>query len=290
MAPRFSTLSFLSDFGLVDEFVGVVHSVIASISPEVMVIDITHGIARHDVRAGGLALARAAHYLSPGVVVAVVDPGVGSTRRPIAVEVGDGESVLVGPDNGLLAPAVALVGGATSAVELTNPAFHLDGAGGTFDGRDIFGPVGAHLCNGVRLEELGESIEVATLLPGTVPVPEIGPDETIASVLWIDTFGNVQLNLGPDDLVGAGPWNLTVGDRRWTLAIAPSFDAVPSGQLGIVIDSQGLVAVTTSRADASVELGVHEGSEVTLRTADSQTPVPVGLSDPKVKPQGGTPS
>jgi S-adenosylmethionine hydrolase len=287
MVPRFSTLSFLSDFGLVDEFVGVVHSVIASIAAEVTVIDITHGIKRHDVRAGGLALARSASYLCPGVVVAVVDPGVGSTRRPIVVEVGDGESFLVGPDNGLLAPAVALVGGATRAVELTNRAFHLEGSGGTFDGRDVFGPVGAHLCNGVALEDLGELIEVATLMPGTVPVPEIGPDQTIASVLWIDTFGNVQLNLGPDDLSGAGPWNLLVGERQWTLALATSFDAVPSGQLGFIVDSQGLVAVSAARADASAELEVHEGSEVSLCIAEKSTPVQVGLADPKVRTQEG---
>ena len=113
---RFDTISFLTDYGLEDEFVGVVKSVIRSITPDVEVIDITHGVRRHDVRAGGLALARASQYLVPGVVLAVVDPGVGTDRRRVAIEVGDGQSVLVGPDNGLLAPAVAMVGGATRAV------------------------------------------------------------------------------------------------------------------------------------------------------------------------------
>ena len=117
----YDTISFLSDYGHDDEFVGVVHSVIASIAPHVRVVDVTHGIAPCNVRAGGLSLARAAQYLMPGVVLAVVDPGVGTDRRPVAVEVGDGASVLVGPDNGLLAPAVALVGGASRAVELANP-------------------------------------------------------------------------------------------------------------------------------------------------------------------------
>ena len=108
MGQRHDTLSFLSDYGTDDEFVGVVHSVVVSIAPHVRIVDVTHGIAPHDVRAGGLALARSAQYLCPGVVLAVVDPGVGTTRRRVAVEVGSGQSVLVGPDNGLLAPAVAL--------------------------------------------------------------------------------------------------------------------------------------------------------------------------------------
>src|SRR5881394_1092936 len=127
MGLRYDTISFLSDYGLADEFVGVVHSVLRSIAPDVAVVDITHQIPMYDVRAGGLALARSAPYLCPGVVLAVVDPGVGSARRAIAVEVGDGMSVLVGPDNGLLAPAVAMCGGATRAVELANPDYQLLG-------------------------------------------------------------------------------------------------------------------------------------------------------------------
>ena len=135
---HYSTISFLSDFGHQDEFVGVVHSVIRSISPDVGIVDVTHGIAPHDVRAGALALARSAQYLCPGVVLAVVDPGVGTDRKAVAVEVGGGISVLVGPDNGLLASAVAMVGGATRAVELKNTDYQLPRIGSTFDGRDVF--------------------------------------------------------------------------------------------------------------------------------------------------------
>ena len=163
MPLRYDTVSFLSDYGTSDEFVGLVHSVIRSIAPEVRVIDITHEIAPYDVRAGALTLARSAQYLAPGVVVAVVDPGVGTTRRAIAVDVGDGASVLVGPDNGLLAPAVAMVGGASRAFELTNREYHLPAPGPTFDGRDVFAPVAAHLCAGVPLTELGTEIDPATL-------------------------------------------------------------------------------------------------------------------------------
>src|SRR5262245_61764397 len=129
MAFRYDTVTFLSDYGLVDEFVGIVHSVIRSIAPGVEVVDLTHGITPYDVRGGSLTLARSAPFLCPGVVVAVVDPGVGTDRKAIAVEVGDGASVLAGPDNGLLAPAVAMCGGATRAVELTDPAFQLESYG-----------------------------------------------------------------------------------------------------------------------------------------------------------------
>jgi S-adenosylmethionine hydrolase len=132
MALRYQTITFLSDYGRTDEFVGVVHSVIRSIAPDVAVVDLTHDIKPYDVRAGGLALARATPYLCPGVVIAVIDPQVGTSRRSIAVEVGDGASVLVGPDNGVLAPAVALCGGATRAVELANPDYQLPGEAVTF--------------------------------------------------------------------------------------------------------------------------------------------------------------
>src|SRR6202011_4071819 len=129
MALRFDTVSFLSDYGHVDEFVGVVHSVIRTIAPDVTVIDLVHDLAPHDVRAASLALVRAVQYVAPGVVLAVVDPGVGTPRRAVAIEVGGGAGVLVGPDNGLLAPAVSMSGGATRSVELTNSAYHLPSPG-----------------------------------------------------------------------------------------------------------------------------------------------------------------
>ena len=163
MTLRYDTISFISDYGLSDEFVGVVKSVIRSIAPEVAVVDVTHDVAPHDVRAGGLALARSAQYLVPGVVLAVVDPGVGGNRRAVAVEVGDGASVLVGPDNGLLAPAVAMVGGASRAVELTAEHYHLQSPGPTFAGRDLFAPVAAHLCLGTSFEDLGTPLPVTSL-------------------------------------------------------------------------------------------------------------------------------
>src|SRR5687768_12978603 len=201
MAPlTYDTVSFLSDYGRGDEFVGIVHSILRSTAPGVAVIDITHDIAPHDVRGGGLALGRAAQYLCPGVVLAVVDPGVGTERRGVAIEVGDGQSYLVGPDNGLLASAVAMSGGVTAAVELTNTELQLAAPGATFAGRDIFAPAAAHLCNGVPLDELGTPIDPISLRPGLMPLPRDDGGALVTEVLWVDRFGNCQLNVDPAEV------------------------------------------------------------------------------------------
>jgi S-adenosylmethionine hydrolase len=192
-----------TDYGLDDEFVGVAKSVIRDIAPHATVIDLTHGVAPFDVRAGSLALARSISYVASGIVLAVVDPGVATSRRAVAIEVAGGEGVLVGPDNGLLAPAVAMTGGAGRAVELTNTDYQLPAVGGTFAGRDVFAPSAAHLCNGVDLADLGEAVDPDLLMPGIVPLPQADDSKVIAQVLWVDRFGNAQLNVGPDDLDAA---------------------------------------------------------------------------------------
>ena len=302
----YDTISFLSDYGHNDEFVGVVHSVIASIASHVRVVDVTHGIAPCDVRAGGLALARAAQYLLPGVVLAVVDPGVGTDRRPVAVEVGDGASVLVGPDNGLLAPPVALVGGASRAVELANPDYRLDAQaelGRTFDGRDVFAPAAAHLCCGVPLSALGPAIDPATLTPGMLPVSHRDGDDLVAEVLWIDRFGNCQLNLDPDDLEelapAGAPLQIAAGDNLRTAERVGAYAEVSAGRVGLITDSSGLVSLAVSRRSAADDLGLHEGAEVRLTTAAAtgrsagapSTATPVGLGrrtgSPTTQDQGG---
>jgi len=282
MPSRYDTISFLSDFGLVDEFVGVVKSVIRGIAPETVVIDVSHDIPRHDVRAGGLALARSAGYLAPGVVLAVVDPGVGSDRRRVAVEVGDGQSVLVGPDNGLLAPAVAMVGGATRAVELTNQDYHLPAAGATFDGRDVFGPAAAHLCSGVALTDLGEEIDPISLMPGIVPVADLAGDSIAAEVLWVDHFGNAQLNVGADDLEPV-TFRVRAGELTRTARRVPSYAEIGRGEVGLVVDSYGLLALCLDKGSAAVELGIHAGAQVSLESFDTEPepepqPSPVVLS------------
>jgi hypothetical protein len=263
------TVSFLSDYGHDDEFVGVVHSVIRGIAPDVRVIDLTHGIPAHDTRAGGLALARAVQYVAPGVVLGVVDPGVGTPRRAVAVEVGGGAGVFVGPDNGLLAPAVAMAGGASRAVELTDPRFHLPAPGPTFAGRDVFAPVAAHLCTGVELDELGPAVDTATLLPGVLPVSREEDGAVVAEVLWVDRFGNAQLNIGPDEL-GSPRCTLTAGDVVRTATVVPTYGSVPTGGVGLVVDAYGLVSIALDRHSAASELGLDPGTEVRLDPLDAE--------------------
>ncbi len=283
-ALHYETVSFLSDFGHEDEFVGVVHSVIRSMAPDVRVIDITHAVVPFDIRAGGLALARSVQYLAPGVVVAVVDPGVGTDRRAIAVEVGDGASVLVGPDNGLLAPAVAMCGGATDAVVLDRTELHLPAPGATFDARDVFAPVAAQLCLGTPLHDVGSSIDPASLMPGTLPVPRDEPDGSVtAEVLWVDRFGNCQLNVEPELIEkweGRAVYAPAEGPR--TMILVESYRALPSGGIGLVLDSYGMVAMAGDRSSAADELGLAAGDELKLRAPGEQdetgqvTPVSIG--------------
>lgn len=280
---RYDTISFLSDYGRVDEFVGVVHSVIRTLAPGVTVIDVTHDVPAHDVRAGGLTLARSAQYLAPGVVLAVVDPGVGTDRRGIAVEVGDGASVLVGPDNGLLASAVAMVGGATRVVELASAEHRLEAPGPTFDGRDVFAPAAAALCRGVPLDELGPDVDALTLRPGLFPLPQIEDDGIGAEVLWVDHFGNVQLNLGPDDLVPLGVEGdrVTVridGEERTARRVAAYAELGP-GELGLAVDSYGLLALVLDQRSAAEELGLAASAAVTVAPLGDGPP-PNGTSSP----------
>jgi S-adenosylmethionine hydrolase len=259
------TISFLSDYGTADEFVGVVKSVIRQLAPDALVIDVSHEVPRYDVRAGGLTLARAAQYLAPGVVLAVVDPGVGTDRRPVAIEVGDGESVLVGPDNGLLAPAVAMVGGATRAVVLTSEEHRLQAPGPTFDGRDVFGPAAAHLCNGVPLTDLGPEIDPITLRPGILPLSREEDGGITAEVLWVDRFGNAQLNVDPAELEPYGERVRVVidGSARSARRVRAFADAGP-GEIALIVDSYGLVTIVLDRRSAAEELGLDAGSGVRL--------------------------
>ncbi|MDG2428846.1 MAG: SAM-dependent chlorinase/fluorinase [Acidimicrobiales bacterium] len=289
MGERYQTVSFLSDYGTDDEFVGVVHSVLASVAPHVRIVDVTHRIAAHDVRAGGLALARSAQYLCAGVVLAVVDPGAGTARRRIAVEVGGGQSVLVGPDNGLLAPAVAMVGGADRAISLTDPTWHIPSQGTTDDGRDVFAPVAAHLACGIDLAELGEEIDPNSLLPAVVSASALEPDGLHAEVWWIDRFGNVQLNAGPEDLDELARDSLSerfrvrIADRVLPARRVTAFDEVEPGGLGLLVDSAGLVSLVMCRMSAADDLGLRPSDSVVVEASEgipavgAVTPVSLGV-------------
>jgi len=272
---RYDTINFLTDYGHDDEFVGVVKSVVHSIVPDVRICDVTHNVRPHDVRGGGLALARSAAYLNPGVVLAVVDPGVGSARKAVAVEVGDGSTILVGPDNGLLAPTVALVGGATAAVDITNSKFRIGAPGPTFDGRDLFGPVAAQLCAGASLRDVGTPIDPALLMPAVMPVSAREGDTIVAEVLWIDRFGNCQLNVDPDELE-TSHYSLQIADQHRPAKRVTHFEALGSGEIGLVVDSSGMVAVVLNRSSAATELRLTEGIEVRLAPGDT----PAGITTP----------
>jgi S-adenosylmethionine hydrolase len=277
MAAGFDTVSFLSDYGLADEFVGVVKAVIRGIAPDAAVIDITHQVPPYDVRAGGLVLARSMQYLPPGVVLAVVDPGVATERKAVAVEVGgapgpDGEeeprSVIIGPDNGLLAPAVALAGGARRAVALTNEELHLAAPGPTFAGRDVFAPAAAHLCNGVELDELGDPLDPGLLMPGILPLSRMEEGGVEGEVLWVDRFGNAQLNVDPTEIDALGsPVVLRIGERSRTAVRAGAFAELAPGQVGLIVDSYGLIAVALDRRSAAEELRLAPGDGVRIEAA-----------------------
>ncbi|MFZ4583676.1 MAG: SAM hydrolase/SAM-dependent halogenase family protein [Acidimicrobiia bacterium] len=261
-------ISFLSDYGTTDEFVGVCKAVMWSIAPEARIIDVTHNLPPHDVRAGALALVRSVQYLPEGIVVAIVDPGVGTDRAAVAIEVEHG--VILGPDNGLLAPAVSMMGGAQRVVSLTNAEYHIEAPGPTFAGRDVFAPAAAHLAAGVALDELGEALAATALTPGLVSLPRRDRGGALlGEVWWIDRFGNCQLNIDPDELAATGA---TVGDSievrmrdttraaRWVNTYA---DAKPS-ELVLLVDSYGLMSLAMDRRSAANEWKLSAGAGVTL--------------------------
>jgi len=199
----------------------------------------------------------------------IVDPGVGTARRAVAIEVGDGASVLVGPDNGLFAPAVAMVGGATAAYELTNTEYHLAAPGPTFAGRDVFAPVAAHLCAGVPLDELGVPIDAHALTPGVFPLSRYENSALVCEALWVDRYGNVQLNIASDDLAAFGPRvRVVVNGRPRVATRAASYASIRVGELGLVVDSYGLLSLSVDRGSAAVELGAHAGAQVVVEAFD----------------------
>ena len=262
-------VAFLSDYGTRDEFVGVCKGVMLGLAPDLTIIDLTHDLEPHDVRGGALALVRSVQYLPEGaVVLAVVDPGVGTDRRLLAVECEF--ATFVGPDNGLLAPAAAMLGGSRRVVSITNAEYQLVAPGPTFAGRDVLAPAAAYLATDTPLEALGAAIDPATLVPGLVGLPNTTESGVLdAEVWWVDRFGNCQLNVGPEELValGAEPGGLVevrAGDRaksaRWVHTYA---DAKPS-ELVMLVDSYGLISLALDRRSAAQEYGLGSGSGVSL--------------------------
>ncbi|MGZ5382860.1 MAG: SAM hydrolase/SAM-dependent halogenase family protein [Acidimicrobiia bacterium] len=263
-------ISFLSDFGYQDEFVGVVHGVLARIAPDSRVIDIAHGVAPGDVRAGALTLMRAIQYLPQGVALAVVDPGVGTSRTPIAAETPWG--FFVGPDNGLLSPAVAMVGGATRIVAIENPDLVIPSEGATFDGRDRFGPAAAVLATGeVQFADLGSEIDPAAVMPLILPLSHAEGGVIVGQAWWIDHFGNAQTNISPEELATlevrpGSEVTVKVGNRDHTLPWVFAYGEAEPGKPLVHVDSYGLIALAVREGRADEWFGLSEGTAISFRS------------------------
>jgi S-adenosyl-L-methionine hydrolase (adenosine-forming) len=242
--------------------------VIKRIAPDVEVIDITHGIRRQDVLQGALVLANTLPYMPVGVHMAVVDPGVGSGRKPLALYGGNGR-LFVGPDNGLLLLAAERLGGVEEAVELTNREYRLEPVAATFHGRDIFAPAAAHLAAGVALDELGPAVQIPELVRLDVPAPSVGERRIRATVLYVDRFGNVQLNLTPAHLerVGIEPGTtveVEAGFERYYAVAARTFAEVRRGDIVLYEDAYRNIALAINQGNAAEMFSARVGQELRL--------------------------
>src|SRR5436309_2240142 len=220
-------ITFLTDFGLADDFVGTCHGVMKRIAPDAQIIDITHGIRPSHVLQASLMLANTLPYMPPGVHLAVVDPGVGSARRPLALRDAEGR-LYVGPDNGLLLPAVDRFGGVAAAHELASPEYALESVSRTFHGRDLFSPAAAHLARGVDPAELGPPLDPRELVRLDLPIPEVAHSRIRATVLYVDRFGNIALNLKREhferaDVEPGRRVELQIGPDRYYAVAARTF-------------------------------------------------------------------
>ena len=262
-------ITFLTDFGLEDDFVGTCHGVLKRIAPDSQIIDITHGIRPGHVLQAALTLANTLPYMPAGVHLAVVDPGVGTGRRPLALRDAEGR-LHVGPDNGLLIPAAERFGGVVEAHELASPEYALDSVSRTFHGRDLFSPAAAHLSLGVALRELGPPVDPEALVRLDLPEPEVGQSRIRATVLGVDRFGNIALNLSREhlDAVAIVPGmrvELAARGNRYYAVAARTFADAPTGELILYEDSYRSVAIAVSRGSAAAVLGVDEGAEIVLQ-------------------------
>ncbi|HWB21625.1 MAG TPA: SAM-dependent chlorinase/fluorinase [Gaiellaceae bacterium] len=260
-------ITFLTDFGLQDDFVGVCRGVMKGIAPDVEIIDITHGIAPQAVMQGALLLARAVPYMPVGVHLAVVDPGVGGDRRAIAIRAAD-DRIYVGPDNGLLSLA-APTESIAAVRELTNPRFHLDRVSRTFHARDVFAPVAAHLASGARFDDLGDELDPETLVRIELPSAIVSSDHLGATVVAVDRFGNLQLNVDGEQIGAAGlrPGNrveLVLAVDSYYAVVAETFADASRGDLILYEDSYGAYSVAISGGNAGKLTGARPGDQLEI--------------------------
>lgn len=262
-------ITFLSDYGLRDEFAGVCRAVVLRISPHSQVIDLTHGIVPGAVGAGALVLAGALPYTPPGVHVAIVDPAVGTQRRAIAVRVADEDRVLVGPDNGLLMPAIEQLGGAVEAVEISSSPARLLPVSPTFHGRDIFSPVAASIAAGSSLSHHGPELDPARLIQITLPKPFIGPGRIVAHASAVDRFGNIRLDCESKSMDEAGfgfgnRLEIRVGESSQYAVAGRTFADSQPGSLVVYRGSNGTLAIAANRGSAAAILDIEAGAEIEI--------------------------
>ena len=268
-------ISLLTDFGTRDAFVGICKGVILRIAPGAQLIDLTHEVRPYRIRDGAVWLRAALPYLPIGVHLAIVDPGVGTERRAIALKAARGD-LLVGPDNGILVPGAEALGGIVAAHELANPAYRLETVSGTFHGRDVFAPAAAHLATGVPIEALGPAIPLANLVSLEIPRPRLEPGRLVAVALRTDRYGSVETAATLADLEAAlGP--LAFGDRlrlvtrgsgpAQPLPWAKTFGSVPAGEPLLYVNSYGLVSVALNMASAADRFGISDDDELAIERA-----------------------
>jgi hypothetical protein len=272
--PRAPLVTFLSDYGHLDEFVGVCHGVIVTRCPGARIIDVTHGIPRHDVRAGALALRSALPFMPAGVHLAIVDPGVGArqgpdVRRAVALRVADQDRLLVGPDNGLLALAAERLGGVVEAVDIGLSEHRLQPVSATFHGRDLFAPVAGALAAGEPLAEAGEPLAVEELVGMELPASRRDGAGLVAHAVSIDRFGNVALNVDHEQLAEFGlrlgrPVVVHVAGVEFHGRYARTFADVTAGELLVYEDSQRQLAIAVNRGSAAARLGVRRDGELRI--------------------------
>jgi S-adenosylmethionine hydrolase len=263
-------ITFLSDFGLKDDFVGTCHGVMKRIAPESQIIDITHGIPATSILEGALVLANTIGFMPIGVHLAIVDPGVGGARRPLALRDTEGR-LYVGPDNGLLLPAAGKAG-VDAAHELANPAYALDSISRTFHGRDLFAPAAAHLATGVPLAELGPPVDPEVLVRLDLPEPVMADGAIHATFLYVDSFGNIALNLDRDDVEALGIVSgtrveLELAGERYYAVMARTFTDARAGDVILYEDSYKNMSLAISRGSAARMLHASPGQGIRITIA-----------------------
>ena len=261
-------ISFASDFGLDDGSVGVVKGVISRIDPELKVNDISHGIPPQNIKYGSLLLMRAIQYIPQGVLLAVVDPGVGTERKPIAITTDWG--VMIGPDNGILNLACATVGGAKQAYALENPNWIIPHEGNTFHARDIFSPFAAAYASGqLQLEEFGPELNLEDLKQYLIPLTDISENEIKGEVLYVDHYGNCQTNISPEELKeknlkNGDVVNLKIDAQELQAKWCETYQSGNVGGIGLVTDSWGMISVFLPNGNAQKLLNCKDSSKVTI--------------------------